>query len=831
MKDTIRLAWRMLRRDWRAGELRVLVAALVLAVASVATVGFFTNRVEAALARQANLLLGGDLLISGDRPLPPTFAAAARERGLSVVDGVRFNSMIQAPGSGATAELVLTDVRAFGQGYPLRGELRLVDPAFPDGRSVKGIPAPGEVWIDTRLASRLAVSPGQALGVGETTLRVSGVVQQEPEVGGGFLSFAPKLVMNLADVPATNLLQPGNRATWRLLVAGARVDEFTAWARTATGPGQRVETVRDIRPEVKASLERAEKFLGLASLVSVVLAAVAVALSASRYLRRHLDAAAVIRCLGATQRRTLALYLVQFLLLGVAASALGVAIGLAGQQALVAVLRSVVDAELPRPGWLPGVKAGFTGLMLLLGFAVPPLIALAKVPPLRVLRRDLGAPRLGGWLAYLGGALIIAGLIWWQARDAKTGAIVLAGVAALLLVASLVAWLLIAAVKLVPQKGYGWRYGLANLRRRPFASSLQIGALGLGLMALLLLTIVRGDLLTTWRTSLPPDAPNKFLINVMPDQVEPLSRWFGEARIATPTFAPMIRGRLTAINDRPVTAADFVDERAKRLVDREFNLSWSAQLPRGNSLVAGGWWRGEQRGVMSLEEGIAETLGVRVGDRLLYDVAGMPLVAEVTSLRKVDWDSFRVNFFALFPPGNLEAMPKTFITSFRVPETDTAAAARLVQQFPNVLLIDVSEIMRQVQRIMDQVARAVEFVFLFTLAAGLLVLQAAIAATQDERQYDAAILRTLGARRRQLRSAQLVEFLVLGVLAGILAAAGASAVGFVLSDRVFQIPYRVSADLWMVGIVAGALAVAASGWLGTRGTLDRPPLSVIRALE
>ncbi len=833
MEKALRLGWRMLRRDWRAGEIRVLAAALVLAVASIATVGFFTERVQVALARQANLLLGADLLISGDRPLPGTFADEARARGLTTVGSVRFNSMLQQPEGTGSGELVLTDVKAFGAGYPLRGEILLVDPDRPDGRPVKRIPGRGEVWIDTRLASRLAIAPGATISVGEAALRVAAVIQQEPEVSGGFLSLAPKLLMNLDDVAATKLLQPGNRARHRVLVAGAAevVDGYTRWARSQIGPGQRVDTVRDLRPEVRVALERADKFLGLAALVSVMLAAVAVALSASRYLRRHLDAAAVMRCLGATQRDALVIYLSQFVLLGVAASIVGVVIGLLGQEVLVAVLRTVVNADLPLPGVLPGIKAASTGMLLLLGFAVPPLVSLAKVPPLRVLRRDLGAPRAGGWAAYAVGAVVIGGLIWWQARDPKTGVIVLLGMAALIALATLVARALIAAVKAIPQRGYGWRYGLANLRRRPLASSLQIAALGLGLMALLLLTIVRGDLLATWQSSLPPDAPNKFLINVLPDQVEPMAATFRDAGLAAPAFYPMIRGRLVAVNDRPVSADDYGDERAKRLVDREFNLSWNAALPYGNRILSGRWWRGSESGVLSLEEGVASTLGIALGDRLTYDVAGTRLTAEVASLRKVDWDSFRVNFFALFPPGNLETLPRTFITSFRLPDTDGALTSRLVQQFPNVLLIDVSEIMRQVQKIMDQVARAVEFVFLFTLAAGLLVLQAAIAATQDERQYDAAILRTLGAKRQQLRAAQVVEFLVLGTLAGVLAAAGATAVGYVLSDRVFQIPYTVSVDLWAIGIVAGALAVAAAGWLGTRRTLDRPPLSVIRQLN
>lgn len=826
----------MLRRDARAGELRVLAAALVLAVASAATVGFFTDRVKSALFAQANQLLGADLLVAGDRPLPSRFAERARELGLNTIDSIRFNSMVQTAEGG---DFVLAEIKSVDTGYPLRGEILLADPARPGGRAVREAPGPGTVWVDTRLVQRLGVQPGNTLAVGEARLRVTQVVQQEPEVSGGFLSLGPKLMMNAADVVATNLLQPGNRATHRLLVAGPRVGEFGEWARGEIGPGQRIETIRDLRPEIRQTLERAEKFLGLAALVAVILAAVAVALAAARYLQRHLDAAAVMRCLGAPQRQTLALYLTQFLLLGAAASVAGVLIGLVGQQVLVAVLGTVFPTELPSPGLVPALHGLATGFALLFGFAVPPLVALTRVPPLRVLRRDLGVPKAGGWFAYAAGALVVGALVFVNARDPTTGLIMLGGIAGLLAVATLVARILVWLVRFIPQRGYGWRYGLANLRRRPLASSLQIGTLGLGLMALLLLTLVRGDLLANWKASLPPDAPNKFVINILPDQIEALGALVAAPGRKAPVFYPMIRGRLVGLNDKEVGPADFPGERARRLVDREFNLSAVATLPAANHIVSGSWWPVPPAGAaapgadlgFSLEDGVAETLGIKLSDRVTFDVAGTRVSARVTSLRKVDWDSFRVNFFALFPPGPLDALPKTYITSFRLNEADAGIINRIVQGFPNALLIDVAEIMNQVQRIMTQVSRAVEFVFLFTLAAGMLVLQAAIAATQDERRYDAAVLRTLGARRAQLRSAQIAEFLVLGALAGVLAAGGATAVAWFLAQRVFQIPYTFNASLWAIGVVVGAVAVAFSGWLGTRGTLAQSPLAVIRRLQ
>jgi len=834
----LRLALRMLSRDWRSGELTVLIAAMLLAVASVGTVGFFSDRVKGALGRQANLLLGADVVVSGDRPLPETYAQEAKRRGLASTPVLKFNSMVQRANAEPDAPAVLADVKAVAAGYPLRGAIVVVDPLRSEGRRTDAVPGRGEAWPDARLAARLGVAVGDSIAVGDTTLAVTAIVQNEPEVASGLFSLAPRLLIDRDDVPATNLLQPGNRATYRLLVADRSsrnaLDAYLDWAGRALEPGQRMENVRDLRPEVRQTLERAEQFLGLSALVAVILAAVAIALAASRYLRRHLDTAAMLRCFGAKRRDTLVLFALQFGALGVAASAGGIAVAFAGQQLLVALLASIAAAgDLPAPGALPAVVAFATGILLLFGFALPPLVALAGVPPLRVLRRDLPRPRPGGIVAYGGGAAVIAALVAWQAQDAKAGSIMVGAIGGLLVVAAIAAWGLIALLKRLPQRGVSWRFGLANLHRRPLASSLQVGALALGLMALLLLTVVRGDLMRNWRASVPADAPNQFVINVLPDQVDGVRASLARASGGDVALYPMIRGRLVEVNGVRLDTARYEDTRARRLAEREFNLSWASELPSTNRLVGGRWFDGATGAAagISMEQGIADTLKLKVGDALTWDIAGTPVTAKITSLRKVDWDSFRPNFFTLFAPGVLEAMPRTYIGAARVPEDAQAAwLASLVQRYPNVLAIDVGEILRQIQSIIDQVAAAVEFVFLFTLAGGLLVLQAAIAATQDERRLDAAILRTLGASRAQLSAAQVAEFVVLGSLAGLLAALGATVTGYVLSDRVFQIPYTVNPLVILVGVGGGAAAVALAGWLGTRGLMRQPPLAVIRQL-
>ncbi len=845
--NTLALAWRMLLRDLRARELDVLVVAIVLAVASVGTVGFFADRVRSALTREANILMGADAIVSGDRPLPEVFAAQAAQRGLAVSPVVRFGSMVARQGGDAAP--MLATVKAVAGNYPLRGAI-MVRGGSGDGveggggavaavgRVAQGVPPPGVAWPDVRLAERLGLEPGSRITLGDASFAVGEIVVQEPEVAAGLLNSGARVLINAQDLAATHLLQPGNRATFRLMVAddgrAARLEDYLAFVRESLTPGQRVESVRDVQPEVRQTLERAEKFLALASLVAVMLSAVAIALAATRYLRRHLDSAAILKTLGASRARSFAVFALQFLIVGIVAGALGLLLALAGQALLARVLQAIASAELPPPAAAPGVVAFAVGLATLLGFALPPLVTLAATTPLRVLRRDLPRPRAWGLAAYALGAAVFAALIAWQVRDATMSAVALGGIAALLATSALAAALVIVALKRLPRRGVSWRFGLANLARRPLASSLQVGALAMGLMALLLLTVVRGDLLRNWRASIPADAPNHFIVNVLPDQVREVEASMREVAGKDLPLYPMVRGRLTEVNGKPFDTARFGDTRARRLAEREFNLSALATLPPTNRVVAGAFWspEGGPDAGLSLEEGLAKQLELALGDTLTFDVAGTPLTARVTSLRKVDWDSFQPNFFTLFAPHALDGLPTSYLGAVRVPETPQGAAwvASLVSRNPNVLLIDVGDVLRQVQSIMDQVSRAVEFVFLFTLAGGLLVLQAAIASTQDARRFDAAVLRTLGASRRQLNAAQLAEFVLLGALAGLIAAAGASLTGWALATRVFEVRYSFNGMLWIWAVAGGALAVALAGWLGTRDTLARPPVEVLRAL-
>ena len=825
----LRLAMRMLRRNALAGESRVLIAALFIAVASVTTVGFFADRVQAALNRQANELLGGDLVVIADQPLPPTFIEAARKQSLTTAETRTFPSMVSAAGG-----VNLAEIKAVSTGFPLRGRYRVSDAPGEPEREIQGSPAPGSVWVGMPLNGRIGVKVGDLLSVGNAKLKVDALITREPDSVLDYFGIAPRVLLNLADLPATGLVQVGSRVTHRLLVAGEAnaVQRFRDEMKPAIARGQRMEGVRDARSEVRVSLERAQRFLGLASLLSVVLASVAVALAARRFSQRQVDGAAMMRCLGASQADIFVIHGWQFLMLGAGACVAGGVAGFFAQGILARWLIAFFTVELPFPGPMPAVQGAVIGLVLLLGFTLPPLLGLRNVSTLRVLRRDLAVAEPLRVAAYLLGLGALCALIVWQAGDVKMGSIALGGFAAAIVVAALAGYGLIRAVAGLRGNASGpWRYGLANLRRRTGASLVQIIALGIGIMAMLMLTIVRTDLIAKWQQSLPADAPNRFAINIQTDQMPLVKAYFAELRMTLPDLYPMVRGRLVAINDQPIAAAVMKDERTRRQLEREFNLSWAKDLRADNKILSGSWWKPDDTTPQfSVEEYIAKTAGIKVGDSLTWDIAGSRFSAKVTNIRKVDWDSMKANFYVIASPGVLENYPASWITGFHLEPGNEEVVTKLVQRFSNISVIDLSAIMNQVKKISDEVSRAVEFVFLFAIAAGLVVLFAAISATQDERVYEGAIMRTLGASRRQMVILQLSEFLTIGLLAGSVAALGSVVLAMVLSNRVFGVAYEFNWVVPVVGLFAGGFGVAVAGVLGTRRAIESPPLQTIRAV-
>lgn len=824
----LRLAARMLVREWRAGELRVLALAVLIAVAGLASVDAFSTRMRLALAQESNRLLGADLVLVSDHAPVLASVSEAQRRGLATALTANFPSMV----SGAS-ESRLAEIKAVSPGYPLRGALRIAQEVFGQDRLAQGIPPPGSAWIEARLANELQLKPGAAVQVGYASLTVAAILTSEPDRGGDFFNLAPRLMLNQADLPATGLIQPGSRVSYRLLVAGEgrAVEDYQKWLAPRLERGQRLLSVRDARPEIRNVLERAERYLGLAVLLAAMLAAVAILLSARHFLRRHLDACALLRCFGASQRSIVTLYGLQVFGLGMLAAATGAALGYAGQAVLAAMLGKLANLGLPAVGWLPFARSALAGMVLLAGFSLPTLFALRSTPALRILRRDSAPLSAMGVASYLAGLAALTVLLYWQVKDTRLTLMVLAGIGVTLLVTALLSWLLIhAAAWLGERASGGWRQGLLNLRRRAGGSVIQVAAFTLGMLALLLLTVVRGDLLDNWRATLPADAPNRFVINIQPEQLAPLQDFFRRNAIDA-VLHPMIRGRLVAINGRPVSSANYPDQQTQRLVEREFNLSYFARLPTGTPLIAGSGWNGVHAPPQfSVEQDIAEKLQIQIGDELRFDVAGTPASARVTSLRKVDWDSFQVNFFVIASPVLLQDLPASHITSFHLPLARLQVQNDMVRRFPNLTVIDVSAILQSVQEMLDRVTAAVQFVFVFSLASGLVVLYAALAATRDERALETALWRVLGARRSQLLAAQVVEFAAIGLLAGLLAATGASAIGWGLSSAVFHLPYHFNTMLWLGAMGLGSVGICLAGIVGLWGIGRVPPLHTLRAV-
>lgn len=825
------LSWQFTRRDWRAGELGLLIAALVVAAASISAVGFFVDRMRQALSLEARQLLGADLVIASDRDPDPAWTAEAQRRGLTVAKTVNFPSMVTAGGRPQ-----LASIKAVSASYPLRGRLRVASqPGGPDAPAEQPL-ARGTLWVDAQLLQGLGSSIGAKAELGDSLFAIDRIITVEPDRGANFINFAPRAMIRLEDLEATRLVQPASRVTWRVLVAGdpAAVGAFEGWVKTRLDRNARLESLENGRPELRSTLDRAQRFLSLVSLLTALIAAVAIGLAARRFAQRHLDGCAVMRAIGIRQRDLAAVLLLELSWIGLAGGLVGALIGWAVHFGLVAAIGPLIQLTLPAPSVWPALQAIAAGGVLLLGFGAWPFLRLAGVPPLRVLRREIDGGSASPFLAAALAAAAFAGLLFWFAADTKLALISLAGFLGATVVFALVAAVAMLAVGWLRQRGR-WltgspalRLALASWSRRRGAAVVQTVALAIGMMALMLLTVTRTDLLASWQRASPADAPNRFVINIQPDQRAEVVSLLQTGGIPAPELSPMIRGRLVKINGAPVKPERFPDERAQRLLDREFNLSYAAQAPAHNQLLQGRWFDTGAPEV-SVEQGILKTLALNLGDWVSFDIAGQIIEARITSVRKLDWDSMKVNFFMILSPGLLERAPQTVITAYHQAAGGPALDQTLVKRFPNLTVFDTGNIVRQVQAMLSQVVLAVQFLFVLTLAAGVVVLYTALVSSRDERIREAGLMRALGASRRQLSQAQRWELGLSGGLAGLLAASGALATGWVLAEQVFLFQYQPRWDSLLWGALAGAAVAVAAGWLGLRGVLRAPPLASLRA--
>lgn len=815
-------ALRSLGRSWRSGRLLILSLAIALAVAAVGSVGLFTERVRLALERQSGEALGADAILSSRAPLPAALREPLRERGLAISATTVFPSVAVA---GDRTSLV--SVKAVEAGYPLRGELRLSDQPFGPSRLAAGIPPRGEVWIDQRVLQELGLSLGQPLQLGRLMLKPSALIAFEPDRGGSFADIAPRLIINADELAESGLLTLGSRASYNLLLAGS-AEAVAAAQSLKLERGQKFETPRDARRELSAALDRAGRFLDIAGLAAALLAAAAVALTARGYGSALRDEVALLKTLGARRQFLLRTLTLQLLVLGGLAGAVGALLALGGQAVIGVLLAETMKVELPTPPLQPLLSAYLLGLLMLLGFALPPVLEASRTPPLRVLAREVTASPTR-WVP-VAALLTVGALLFWQTGAPDLAGIVLLGALLATGALALLAWLAVRALAPLRRTGgSAWRFGLANVARRQAATVGQVVALGLALLALLLITVVRQDLLESWRTRLPADVPNQFLINIQNEQVEPLKAFFRERGIDDLLLWPMARGRLVGLNGQAVTEESFDDPETRRWINREFNLSWTDRFGSDNELLSGEWWGESARGQpwLSADDYAVKRLKLKLGDTVTLDLAGQQYTLTVKNTRKVGWDSFKPNFFLVTPPGVLDAAPRQWLTSFRMPAGERRLLPDLVQAFPNVTALDLDAAIAQVRSIVDRVVRAVEFVFLFALAAGLLVLLAAIEGTRGERMRETALLRTLGASSSTLLAGLLAEYALLGLLSGLVAAAAAQGIAWVLAVQVFDIPYGPRPLIWLLGTLAGTALVTALGWLSMRRVLRTPPRAVL----
>ena len=835
MSLVLKLAWSQTASLWRAGALRVLIFALVLAVTAITSVGFFTQRVESALNQQGALLLGGDLAILSDHPIKPDFLLRARNQNIETTSTFEFASMVIVGEVNQLAE-----IKAVESGFPLRGNLTIGQQVNDLGQLVRSTPAKGEVWLEPRLANLLNVKVGDVVELGESKLRISAILIREPSRGGDMFGFAPRLMMNAADLPSTKLIQLGSRVKYQLLLASTpqKVNLYFEQAKPQLGRGEKIQDVRNARPEIKSALDKAQKFLGLSAMISVILAMVSMLLSSMPYIKQSLDSFALMRCFGASKNTVLQVLTIQTLLIAFFCALLGVGMGFLMQFGLAKLAGSLFLEVLPPVSIMPVFISFTTSIAMMFAVVLPHAWQIRNLSAMNILRRETLSQPISALAKFLPAALVMCMMIIWQANDTK---LAISSILVLVILCIVILGLAYVIVNLVSrlfvmtssnQLLNDMKIGALGLKRRFGLSTVQMIGFSMGLMVLMLITFVRVDLIHNWQASLPLDAPNRFVINIQPDQITGINQFFLQNQIKNSSIFPMIRGRLISKNGKDVGQTQWKDERAKHLAEREFNLSWAAEMQSDNKVLSGRWWKPSEYGkpYISIEQDLAKTLDIKLGDRLAFDVAGNPLTLTVMSLRKVEWDSMRANFFAVTPPGVIDHYPASYISSFHLPLNADSPLNKLISQYPNLTVIDVAALMQQLRGIMEKMSNAIEYVFIFSLIAGMAVLYAALVATRDERITESTLMRVFGASRKQVTVAYLTEFSCIGIIAALVAAIAANALSYYISVYLLDIPFKLNFTLILMTLLVAATAIPFSAWLGMRGFLNIPTRQLLNSI-
>jgi len=833
LSHQLKFAPRLMWREWKSGEFTVLLLALIVAIASHTAIGHFSDRITRAMAANANNLIGGDLVFSSARPISEEVTIESNRLGLRSANTQRFLTV-----ASSADEILLVSVKSVSTDYPLKGQVKVTEELFGEDTPLTSGPQPGNVWVEARVLQTLQIDIGDAIQIGDSDFNVSKILTYEPDRGNNFYSFNPRVMIAKADLAATNVVQPGSRVWYRQMFAGdeVAVDTMLNWLRENAEPGQRIRNLDEDRPAVSQALTKAEQYMGLASLLALLLAAVAIANSGRHYSQRHYDTSALLRCLGAQQNDILRIYLIQLCLLALIGGVLGNIVGWAAQAGLFVIVSDLLPRNLPAISYTPVISGIVLSFVVLLGFTLPSVLRLKSVSPLRVLRNDLSPYPLSALLVYGGSAVMVMLLMWFYTDSLTLTLSILLGSAVVIAIAFVGIRLMFGAIGwCLPSFPLKVRAGIRNFLRRKREAVSQTMAFGLTIMAMLVVVFLRTELVTTWQDTIPDDAPNHFVLNLQKDETTPYTEFVTEQNIRADQLYPVIRGRLTRVNDKPMVDHVSKEERRHESLSRELNLTWSTDLPPDNKLVSGEWWQGSANEgdvtKVSVEELLAQKLAINVGDRLTFFTGNRDWEAVVSSIRTVKWDNFNPNFYMVFQPGSLRDLPTTWINSFHLQPEKKKVLVQMLRQFPAITLVEMDSILNQVKNIITQVTIAIESILLFVLLAGFVVTLSAIQSSMNDRLREGALVRTLGADRKQLKVNQWSEFASMGFLSGLIGVAGAEIIVAQLYQRIFELSYVPTWWAWIIMPVISAILVGLAGVYSSRRILKEPPMQSLRTLR